>query len=342
MKTRFDLDLPFGARASSPAASLAGSRALLRPGTAALRHGSWSLGSSTRNRWLSLPVLVSLLLSSSACAAAEGLNVRDFGAKGDGQTDDTAAFQQALDAAAKAGGGTVTAPRGNYFFAGHLNVPPAVTLQGRLGIGARPQRPPRPRPAQAHRRRHDLPRHRERRQGGRARRSSRSTTTAPSRAWCSTIPNQKADDVPEAYPWAIAMRGKNPAVLAVELLNPYNGIDATQNERHLIRDVQGQPLRRGIFVDQHLRHRPHRERPFQPLVEHEAQALPVADGERRGVHLRPQRLAVRLQHLLLRLQRRLQVHQDQPAASATATSSASAPTIATRPWWSRNPRPSAC
>jgi hypothetical protein len=45
------------------------------------------------------------------------------------------------------------------------------------------------------------------------------------------------------------MRGKNPAVLAVELLNPYNGIDAGHNERHLIRDVHGQPLRRGIFVD---------------------------------------------------------------------------------------------
>ena len=54
---------------------------------------------------------------------------------------------------------------------------------------------------------------------------------------------------PQPYPWAIAMRGKNPAVLAVELLNPYNGIDAADNERHLIRDVQGQPLRRGIFVD---------------------------------------------------------------------------------------------
>jgi hypothetical protein len=38
-------------------------------------------------------------------------------------------------------------------------------------------------------------------------------------------------------------------VLQVELLNPYNGIDATDNERHLIRDVQGQPLRRGILVD---------------------------------------------------------------------------------------------
>jgi hypothetical protein len=33
------------------------------------------------------------------------------------------------------------------------------------------------------------------------------------------------------------------------LLNPYNGIDARHNERHLIRDVQGQPLRRGVFVD---------------------------------------------------------------------------------------------
>jgi hypothetical protein len=45
------------------------------------------------------------------------------------------------------------------------------------------------------------------------------------------------------------MRGKNPAVLSVELLNPYNGIDAMHNERHLIRDVHGQPLRRGILVD---------------------------------------------------------------------------------------------
>jgi hypothetical protein len=39
-------------------------------------------------------------------------------------------------------------------------------------------------------------------------------------------PQQNADDVPKAYPWAIDMRGKNPAVLAVEMLNPYNGIDA--------------------------------------------------------------------------------------------------------------------
>ncbi len=63
-------------------------------------------------------------------AASDPFDVKQFGAVGDGKTDDTAAFQQALDAADKAGGGVVHAPRGNYFFAGHLNVPNAVTLAG--------------------------------------------------------------------------------------------------------------------------------------------------------------------------------------------------------------------
>jgi hypothetical protein len=45
-------------------------------------------------------------------------------------------------------------------------------------------------------------------------------------------PEQDPAEEPKPYPWAIAMRGKNPAVLAVELLNPYNGIDASHNERH--------------------------------------------------------------------------------------------------------------
>src|SRR5205085_4917354 len=62
-------------------------------------------------------------------------------------------------------------------------------------------------------------------------------------------PDQKIDDVPTPYPYTIAMRGKNPAVLDVELLNAFNGIDAATSERHLIRNVCGQPLRRGIYVD---------------------------------------------------------------------------------------------
>lgn len=41
-------------------------------------------------------------------------NVRDFGATGDGQTQDTAAIQKALDACSMAGGGTVKFPAGVY------------------------------------------------------------------------------------------------------------------------------------------------------------------------------------------------------------------------------------
>jgi hypothetical protein len=192
-----------------------------------------------------------ILLCGAVLATAadtDVYSVRDFGAKGDGKTDDTAAFQKALDAAGLAGGGTVHAPRGNYFFAGHLKVPAAVALEGVWK---------------------SVPSHTGLRDAGAPKPTDDGTTFLVTESagqetgapfitlnHNSTLkgvvlyyPEQNADDVPKAYPWAIAMRGKNPAVLQVELLNPYNGIDATQNERHLIRDVQGQPLRRGIYVD---------------------------------------------------------------------------------------------
>src|SRR6266403_6121976 len=78
---------------------------------------------------------VSCFLCSRAglAAAAPKLDtwsVMDFGAKADGKADDTIAFQKALVAAGQAGGGQVYAPRGKYFFSGHLNVPNAVTLKG--------------------------------------------------------------------------------------------------------------------------------------------------------------------------------------------------------------------
>ncbi|PMZ91409.1 MULTISPECIES: M10 family metallopeptidase C-terminal domain-containing protein [unclassified Pseudomonas] len=45
-------------------------------------------------------------------------NVQNFGAKGDGVTDDTAAIQNAIDAAAAAGGGQVYMPTGTYIVSG--------------------------------------------------------------------------------------------------------------------------------------------------------------------------------------------------------------------------------
>ena len=191
----------------------------------------------------------SLMLAGVTLAmGTDNYQVTDFGAKGDGKTDDTAAFQKALDAAGQAGGGVVHAPRGNYFFAGHLKVPPAVTLQGIW---------------------ESVPAHNGIRDAGLPKPTDDGTTLLVTESagqedgppfitlnHNSTLkgvvifyPEQNPAEEPKPYTYAIAMRGKNPAVHAVELLNPYNGIDASQNERHLIRDVQGQPLRRGIFVD---------------------------------------------------------------------------------------------
>jgi hypothetical protein len=215
---------------------------------------SKTIGGSDRfseSGWLSFAVRIVILLLLVANARAQSNNlfsVRDFGAKGDGATDDTAAFQKAMDAATQAGGGTVLADRGNYFFAGHLVVPKAVTLSGIWK---------------------SVPSHVGMRNGGLPKPTDDGTTflvtenegkedgagfiTLTDNSTLSGVvifyPLQKVDQQPKPYPWTVVMRGQNPAVLDVELLNPYNAIDASQNERHLIRNVSGQPLRRGIFVD---------------------------------------------------------------------------------------------
>jgi polygalacturonase len=55
-----------------------------------------------------------LCIGYTASAQANWYNIRTYGAKGDGQTIDTKAINQAIDAAAAAGGGTIYFPAGNY------------------------------------------------------------------------------------------------------------------------------------------------------------------------------------------------------------------------------------
>ncbi|GAB6011762.1 glycosyl hydrolase family 28-related protein [Viscerimonas tarda] len=175
------------------------------------------------------------------------VSVLSFGAKADGVTDDTEAFQKALESFGTRGG-TVYVPRGSYLIAGSLNVPPAITLKGAF---------------------ESVPSHNGMRDKGLPKPGDDGTTLlitgnkgnedakpAITLNTNSTLkgvvmywPLQNPEKIPDAYPWGIAMRGKNPAVLDVELLNPYNGIDASHNERALIRNISGQPLRRGIYVD---------------------------------------------------------------------------------------------
>lgn len=57
-------------------------------------------------------------------------NVMDFGAAADGATDDTKAFQSAIDHVYSQGGGTVYAPAGHYLIKGSLTVKRSVYLAG--------------------------------------------------------------------------------------------------------------------------------------------------------------------------------------------------------------------
>lgn len=67
--------------------------------------------------------------SPSTISDRKQIFVTDFGAKGDGTTDDTNAFQTAIDSAAVQGG-TVHIPAGNYKIMQTLHVPAGVQLKG--------------------------------------------------------------------------------------------------------------------------------------------------------------------------------------------------------------------
>lgn len=194
-------------------------------------------------RYLVLTALIAaLVLAACSFALAEQpsqVNVRDFGAKGDGVTDDTPAFDAAMKAVADQGG-TVFIPVGNYLIKTHLNVPSRVTLEGIWKAPAR--------------------------WDGNAGSTllavegegSETGTPFITLNTCSTIkgltvfyPNQKPDDI-KKYPWCVASGGcDNPSIVDCLLVNPYQAVDFGSKPagRHYIRGLYGQPLRRGIFVD---------------------------------------------------------------------------------------------
>jgi len=73
-------------------------------------------------------LVATLVLPASVLARGATFNVKQYGAAGDGVRLDTAALQQAIDAAANAGGGTVLFPAGRYLSAS-LDLKSHVTLQ---------------------------------------------------------------------------------------------------------------------------------------------------------------------------------------------------------------------
>jgi hypothetical protein len=75
-------------------------------------------------------LVVILLMAVGAKGECVGSFASAFGAKGDAITDDTAAIQAAINAAAKSGGGSVVLKPGRYLTGGRLTVPRGVVLCG--------------------------------------------------------------------------------------------------------------------------------------------------------------------------------------------------------------------
>ncbi|MBR1401346.1 MAG: glycoside hydrolase family 28 protein [Prevotella sp.] len=73
-------------------------------------------------------LLLCLFLCMGISVQGKTLNVMDFGALGDGHTDDAAAIQRAIDACSREGGGTVLLPSNHTFMAGPVQLKSNINL----------------------------------------------------------------------------------------------------------------------------------------------------------------------------------------------------------------------
>lgn len=174
-------------------------------------------------------------------------NVTEAGAVGDGQADATGAFQQALDAAGKAGGGVVEVPAGRYAIRGNLAIPAGVTLQGTYRVP-----PTIERDAAGELKGSVILAY-----AGRGKPDDKpfirlAGNNAAIAGLVITYPEWKQTDVPPVpYPPCVLAEGvENVGVQECLLLNPYEGIKLIRAARHLVRNVTGYPIKRGLYVDE--------------------------------------------------------------------------------------------
>ncbi|MHB1459125.1 MAG: golvesin C-terminal-like domain-containing protein [Armatimonadota bacterium] len=187
--------------------------------------------------WIIAILAVVLLVNPIFAADSSRVNVLDFGAKADSITDDTSAFNAAFNAV-KEKGGIVFVPAGRYMIKTCLAVPANVTLEGISSY-----------PATGVTGSVLLAVEGAGTEEGRGFISLATNSTI--KGMTIYYPEQKPENL-QPYPWCISGAGDNIAIIDCMLVNPYNGIDLGRNPcgRHLVRNVYGNPLRRGLFVDQ--------------------------------------------------------------------------------------------
>lgn len=163
-----------------------------------------------------------------------GTSVADFGATGDGTTDDTAAIQRAIDGMAESGG-TVWLPPGQYRITS-LNVPTGVSLQGTYTFSS-------PGGSWLHCVGRDAP--------ALTLHSGNSLQGLaffyPEQHW-----DHDAEAPAVAYPPSISLaEGANrTAIRDVFFANTYEAIDADRHHEYLVlQNVQGYAIYRGIVED---------------------------------------------------------------------------------------------
>jgi len=198
---------------------------------------------------LTLQLLVLLMPAGLAMAQQTPLvrwNAAEVGAVADENTDCTEAIQKALDLAGKAGGGIVELPAGRYAVKGTLSVPAGVTLQGTYRVpptSARKNEKPDGTVLLAY--------------AGRGSEQGNAFIRLAGRnsalmGLVVIYPEWKQADVPPVpYPPCVESRNtENVAIQDCCFLNPYEAIRFVAAHRHLVRNVTGYPIKRGIHVDE--------------------------------------------------------------------------------------------
>jgi hypothetical protein len=183
--------------------------------------------------WLGLVVACGL----ASCAPPPAATIPPIPA--DGKTDATAAIQQRLDDAGRTGG-EVILPPGQFLLRGNLTVPQGVTLRGSW----------------------DAPHHGSAWPlgttllvtGGRDAENGTPTVSLAADSALEGVtflwPEQTWTGI-HPYPWAIHGTGHHVTVENVTFVNAYQGIwvGSPDGSLHLLRNIFGCVLRRGIFVD---------------------------------------------------------------------------------------------